>query len=181
MFQRLFGRERKANRALTDALYERIVAAARQPVFYSDWNVPDTPLGRFEMLSLAMLLFQHRLRGEPGAAQDVAQVLIEEFFTDIEHSLRELGISDPGVPKRMKRLARMFYGRTAAYTDALDRDDAEAMAAALTRNVRPDAAAWPEAARLAAYAFAAREALAAQPADAICGGRLDYPEAGRGR
>ena len=64
MFQRLFGRERSANRAITDALYEQIVAAARQPPFYSDWNVPDTPLGRFEMLSLHMFLFQHRLRGE---------------------------------------------------------------------------------------------------------------------
>ncbi len=177
MFQRLFGRERKANRTVTEALYERIVAAARQRVFYSDWGVPDTPLGRFEMLSLAMLLFQHRLRGEQGIAQEVAQVLIDEFFTDVEHSLRELGISDPGVPKRMKRLARMFYGRTAAYTDALDRADLEAMAAALTRNVRPDAAAWPEAAFLVAYAFRAQKVLAAQSTDAICAGELTYPNA----
>ena len=64
MFQRLFGRERHANRAITEALYAQIVAAARQTLFYSDWNVPDTPLGRFEMLSLHMFLFQHRLRGE---------------------------------------------------------------------------------------------------------------------
>ena len=64
MFQRLFGRERSANRAITEALYASIVAAARQKLFYSDWNVPDTPLGRFEMLSLHMFLFQHRMRGE---------------------------------------------------------------------------------------------------------------------
>lgn len=179
MFQRLFGRERNANRTVTEALYERIVAAARQKVFYSDWAVPDTPLGRFEMLSLAMLLLQHRLRGEQGPAQEIAQVLIDEFFTDVEHSLRELGISDPGVPKRMKRLARMFYGRTAAYTDALDRGDVEAMAAALGRNVRPDAVAWPEAAHLAGYVFVAQEALAAQPVAAICAGELAYPEATR--
>jgi cytochrome b pre-mRNA-processing protein 3 len=178
MFQRLFGRERNANRTVTEALYERIVAAARQKVFYSEWAVPDTPLGRFEMVSLMMLLFQHRLRGEPGMAREVAQVLIDEFFTDVEHSLRELGISDPGVPKRMKRLARMFYGRTAAYTDALDRDDAAALAAALGRNVRPDASAWPEAARLADYVVMAQKALAAQSTDAICAGKLAYPEAG---
>ncbi len=179
MFQRLFGRERNANRAVTEALYERIVAAARQTVLYSEWAVPDTPLGRFEMLSLAMLLFQHRLRGEGGTAGEIAQVLIDEFFTDVEHSLRELGISDPGVPKRMKRLARMFYGRTAAYTDALDRGDVGAMALALARNVRPDAGAWPEATRLANYAFAAQRTLAAQPVEAICTGTLAYPEAGR--
>ncbi len=123
MFQRLFGRERHANRAITEALYGEIVAAARQKTIYSDWNVPDTPLGRFEMVSLVMFLFQNRLYGETGPSADVAQVLIDEFFTDVEHSLRELGISDVGVPKRMKKLARMFYGRTAAYADALERGD----------------------------------------------------------
>ncbi|TIS80786.1 MAG: ubiquinol-cytochrome C chaperone, partial [Mesorhizobium sp.] len=99
MFQRLFGRERHANRAITEALYAQIVAAARQTVFYSDWNVPDTPLGRFEMLSLHMYLIQHRLRGEGGAAAEIAQVLIDEFFLDVDHSLRELGISDVVVPQ----------------------------------------------------------------------------------
>jgi len=180
MFQRLFGRESRANRAITEALYGEIVAAARQPVFYSDWRVPDTPLGRFEMLSLAMLLFQHRLRGEEGPAREVAQVIIDEFFTDVEHSLRELGISDPGVPKRMKRLAKMFYGRTAAYSDALDNADAAALAAALARNVRPDDADWPEAPNLAAYAFRAEKELARQATEDICAGRITFPAAGRG-
>ncbi|TIW61208.1 MAG: ubiquinol-cytochrome C chaperone, partial [Mesorhizobium sp.] len=161
MFQRLFGRERHANRAITEALYAQIVAAARQTVFYSDWNVPDTPLGRFEMLSLHMFLFQHRLRGENGAATEVAQVLIDEFFLDVEHSLRELGISDVGVPKRMKKLAKMFYGRTAAYDDALDRDDRDALAAALARNILPEAADWPQAPLLAAYVAGAARHLAA--------------------
>ena len=180
MFQRLFGRERRANRAITDALYGQIVAAARQEAFYSDWQVPDTPLGRFEMLSLAMLLFQHRLRGEDGSAREVAQVLIDEFFTDVEHSLRELGISDPGVPKRMKRLAKMFYGRTAAYSDALDQRDAGALAAALARNVRPDAADWPQAGDLAAYAFHVEKALAKQSIADICAGRIGFPAADGG-
>jgi cytochrome b pre-mRNA-processing protein 3 len=180
MFQRLFGRERRANRAITDALYGQIVAAARQETFYSDWQVPDTPLGRFEMLSLVMLLFQHRLRGEGGPAREVAQVLIDEFFTDVEHSLRELGISDPGVPKRMKRLAKMFYGRTAAYSDALDQADAGALAAALARNVRPDTAEWAQATELAAYAFRVEKELAAQPVADICAGRMAFPAASRG-
>ena len=69
MFQRLFGRERNANRVITEALYASIVAAARQEVFYSDWQAPDTPLGRFEVLSLHMFLFQHRMRGEQGPAR----------------------------------------------------------------------------------------------------------------
>lgn len=175
MFQRLFGRERQANRAITDALYTRIVAAARQEPFYSAWNVPDTPLGRFEMLSLHMFLFQHRLRGETGASADIAQQLIDEFFLDVDHSLRELGISDVGVPKRMKKLAKMFYGRTESYKDALERDDHAALAAALMRNVRPDAKEWLQASELADYVFAANRALAELPSQDICAGKLTYP------
>lgn len=175
MFQRLFGRHRQANRAITEALYTRIVAAARQEPFYSAWNVPDTPLGRFEMLSLHMFLFLHRLRGEAGASAEIAQLLIDEFFLDVDHSLRELGISDVGVPKRMKKLAKMFYGRTESYKDALERDDHAAFAAALLRNVRPDVKEWPEAAALAEYVFAANRTLAAQPSEDICAGKLTYP------
>lgn len=177
MFQRLFRREPKANRAITEALYGQIVAAARQPVFYSHWNVPDTPLGRFEMVSLHMFLFQHRLRGLDGMPGEIAQVLIDEFFMDVDHSLRELGISDVGVPKRMKKLAKMFYGRTTAYTEALDAGDRAALTAALARNVRPDAAEWPQAAALADYVIEADGHLAAQDTAAIAAGRLDFPAA----
>ncbi|RAZ88447.1 ubiquinol-cytochrome C chaperone [Mesorhizobium hawassense] len=178
MFQRLFGRERNANRAITDALYAQIVAAARQTVFYSDWNVPDTPLGRFEMLSLHMYLVQHRLRGEQGVAAEVAQVLIDEFFLDVEHSLRELGISDVGVPKRMKKLAKMFYGRTSAYDDALEQDDRVALAAALARNVMPDTSNWPQASLLANYVGGASQKLAAQSTESIAAGTVEFPPAG---
>ena len=175
MFQRLFGRERSANRAITEALYASIVAAARQTLFYSDWNVPDTPLGRFEMLSLHMFLFQHRMRGEAGASHELAQILIDDFFEDVDHSLRELGIGDMGIPKRMKKLARMYYGRTAAYDDALERNDSEALKAALARNIRPDAQPWPESARLADYVVGAVEMLAAQDSASIRSGSISFP------
>lgn len=175
MFQRLLGRDRKSNRAIIEALYDRIVAAARQPELYSAWQVPDTPLGRFEMLSLHVFLVQHRLKGESGAAREVAQVLIDAFFSDVDHSLRELGIGDMGIPKRMKKLARMFYGRTSSYEDALGRGDAAALAAALARNVRPEAGEWPEAAALAGYAEHACRMLAGQAPEAICAGSIAFP------
>ena len=181
MFKRLFGARRQTNREITERLYEAIVAAARQPHFYSHWKVPDTPLGRFEMLSLHMFLCQHRLHEAEAGARQVAQVLIDEFFLDIDHSLRELGISDVGVPKRMKRLARMYYGRTAAYADALERNDDEALAAALARNIRPDEQ-WAGAPDLASYVKSAVAHLAAQPVANICAGQLDFPHAdGEGR
>lgn len=172
MFQRMFRRD--PNRKIVEALYASIVAAARREHYFSQWQVPDTPLGRFEMISLQMFLVQHRLRGETGTARDVAQSLIDDFFTDVDHSLRELGIGDLGVPKRMKKLARMFYGRTVSYGEAIDAGDRAALAAALARNIRPDSADWPHAAALADHVLVSVEGLRATPTEAILRGDLHF-------
>lgn len=177
MLSRLLPFGRSRNQTIADRIYEQIVASARQPVFFSDWGVPDTPLGRYEALSLHMFLFLHRARGAAGPLERLAQHVTDEFFRDVDHSLRELGIGDLGVPKRIKKLARMFYGRARSYGEALDDDDRPALAAALARNVRPEAQDWPGAAALADYAFIARDALAAQDEAALLGGSIRYPDA----
>lgn len=178
MFKSILSFGKRPNQAITDALYGKIVAAARQRRFYSAWGVPDTPLGRFEMLSVHMFLFLERARGGTAAFADVAQELTDEFFKDVEHSLRELGIGDLSVPKRMKKLARMFYGRADAYRTAIEAQDHRALATALARNVRPDEADWPHADALAAYIAAATRQLSAQDEVGILAGRLAFPAAG---
>ena len=177
MFRRLFRRSNLSNRPLVDRLYGQIVAAARQPALYSEWTVPDTPLGRFEMVGLHLFLVLHRAKGVEGQMKDVCQELTDEFFRDVEHSIRELGISDPGVPKRMKMFSKMFYGRTLAYDDALDRRDQAALEAALARNVRPDKPDWPGAAGLAAYVRAAADALSAQSTADLLDAGAAFPRA----
>ncbi len=177
MFKRLLGFGANPNTIIVDDLYATIVAAARQPVCYSQWQVPDTPLGRFEMVSLSLFLLLHRLRGEKGQAAEIAQDLVDTFFKEVEHSIRELGIGDMGVPKRMKKLARMFYGRVESYSAALDARDEEALAAALKRNIQPTTEDWPEARHLARYALVAADSLASQPVERIVSGEVDYPEA----
>ena len=177
MFKSILGFGQKPNRHITDALYEAIVAAARQPHFYSAWNVPDIPLGRFEMLSLHMFLVLERIRGRQEALGEIGQELADEFFKDMDHSLRELGVGDISVPKRMKRLARMFYGRAEAYRLAIANADAAALAAALSRNIHPQDAKWPQAAALAAYMLEANAMLATQPDEALLAGRIVFPAA----
>jgi cytochrome b pre-mRNA-processing protein 3 len=181
MFKSLFGLGRRANRDITLNIYAAIVAAARQPELYLHHHVPDTPLGRFEMLSLHMFLFLHRLRGIEGAAEDLAQEVTDRFFEDVDHSLRELGIGDLGIPKRMKKLARMFYGRTVAYGQAIDAGDVEALAAALSRNIRPEATPWPEAAALARHVLSVSGRLRAQPIDDLLQGRIEFVRQGDSR
>lgn len=179
MFKRLFGARRNENAAIVHSIYGQIVAAARQPVLYAQWNVPDTPLGRYEMMALHMFLFLHRTRGEDGPIQDVAQDVTDEFFKDVDHSLRELGIGDVGVPKRMKKLAKMFYGRAGSYGKALEAQDREALAQALYRNVFPGGTDWHEAQAMADYVMASARDLSAQPAAAIIAGEIAFLPAER--
>lgn len=175
MFKSILGFRRRPNTEVIDALYGEIVAAARQPAFYAQWQVPDSPLGRYEMLSLHMFLFLERARSSSEALASVAQELTDEFFKDVEHSLRELGIGDLGVPKRMKKLARMFYGRAEAYREAIEAGDDAALAAALARNVAPELTGWTHAADLAGYARVALAHLAAQDEQDFLRGRVSYP------
>ena len=175
MFQRLFGSARSANQAIVEALYGSIVAAARQPVLYAVYATPDTPLGRFEMVGLHVFLLLDRLRDEPAPAPDVAQDLTDRFFADMESSLRELGIGDLGVPKRMKKLARMFYGRTLSYSRALRESDRAGLADALARNIRPGSARDAAADALAAYVVAAEQHLASQAAGRLTSGAVEFP------
>jgi cytochrome b pre-mRNA-processing protein 3 len=177
MLSRLFSRKRSVSEDILIRTYEAIVAAARQSQLFSDWKIPDTPLGRFESLSLHMILFLHRTKTAGPALKGLGQEVVEEFFKDVDHSLRELGIGDTSVPKRMKKLARMFYGRVAAYDAALEAVDEVEFAKALERNIFPDGPAWAHAGDMARYALISARDLAAQDDAGILSGTLSYPNA----
>src|SRR5262245_25415781 len=89
--------------------YRSIVAQSRQVKFYADWGVPDTVTGRFDMISLHMALMLRRLSGDP-VGRPFAQALVEVFFRDMDRSIRELGVTDIGVPNRVKKMGKAFYG-----------------------------------------------------------------------
>jgi cytochrome b pre-mRNA-processing protein 3 len=148
------------------------VAAARHPVFYADWSVPDTLDGRFDMISLHAFLVLDRLK---GTEQAFRQALVDELFADMDRSLREMGVGDLSVGKKVRKMAEVFYGRLAAYDQALAASQG-ALEAAIARNVFPD---QPEAAGpglLAAHVMVQREHLASQDAAAIAGGSVHFKE-----
>ena len=142
------------------------------------FDVPDSPLGRYEMLSLHVYLFVRRIKGRSPALKAIGQEVTDEFFRDVDHSLRELGIGDSGVPKRMKKLARMFYGRIESYDKALEANDHPALVAALARNIRPDSDSWSGAAALADYVGRAVRLLESQPDEVLASGKVIFPDAG---
>ena len=142
------------------SLYGVIVAQARRPAFYADYGVPDTPAGRFDMILLHLILFIRRLRDQPAAVRGLGQGVFDLFCRDMDHSFREMGIGDLAVPKHMRRVAEAFYGRAAAYDDAIDRGEEQPLVTVLARNILPDAVVPSAcASRLAAYVRAAIDQL----------------------
>ncbi len=167
---RFFRRDRR--RELVEGLYTRIAQASRQPGLYVDAGVPDTVEGRFESLSLHIVLTFRHLRTLPEPAADVNQDLADALFRALDQSLREMGVGDLSVPKKMKTLAEAFYGRARAYDPLLDARDSEGLALALQRNVT---GGEDPARRLAAYALEAQDRLAAQDLDAILAAGPVFP------
>ena len=152
--------------------YEAIVAAARHPVPFADWGVADDVDGRFDMLSLHMFLALDRLKGQTGQFR---QNLVDEFFADMDRSLREMGVGDISVGKKVRKMAEAFYGRVAAYDAALG-EGKSSLVAALARNFFPAGGETAAAAKLAEYTLAARSLLAETRTDSLIAGKIAFPE-----
>jgi cytochrome b pre-mRNA-processing protein 3 len=161
-----FRKPRLAPRGTIEAIYGMIVTQAREPVFYQELGVPDTVNGRFDLLLVHLWMVLRRLRGIEGGTE-VAQALFDHFCNDMDANLREMGVGDLAVPKRMQAFGEAFYGRSAAYDLALtDSNEAasnegssnEALAQAFCKNIL-DGKDIAHAHRLARYAQAAFSGL----------------------
>jgi cytochrome b pre-mRNA-processing protein 3 len=171
-------RARRANRTLIDQLHGKIVAASRRPSLYTDLGVPDTFEGRFEMVTLFAGLVMRRLTKLSGIGTELAQELADSVFRHFDVALREIGIGDVTVPKRLKRMAESFYGRNKAYGEGLDEPGSERLASALARNVygAGDVALAPMAVRLAQFVRSAADALDRTPLETFAAGEVEFPE-----
>ncbi len=168
--------KRKASRNSVRAVYGAIVAAARHPKLYADWGVPDTVDGRYDMIVLHTVLVLDRLASEGRAAQDLAQGLTDEVFADMDRSLREMGVGDLSVGKKVRRMAEVFYGRVQAYSGALKSGDSAALAEALYRNVFAGTGSRDGSGLLADHALRLRRHLHERPIGPILSGEIDFPD-----
>jgi cytochrome b pre-mRNA-processing protein 3 len=146
------------SRGTIEGIYGMIVTQAREPVFYRNLGVPDTVNGRFDLLVLHLWMVLRRLKPIEGGT-GVAQTLFDRFCDDMDANLREMGVGDLTVPKRMQAFGEAFYGRAAAYDVALAAGQ-EPLAQSLCKNIL-NGEAIEKARRLAIYAEAAIATLAA--------------------
>jgi cytochrome b pre-mRNA-processing protein 3 len=165
----LFKRRRET--PSVERLYGDVVAAARAPALYRDLGAPDTVMGRFELLALHVSLLLRRLRALPPPADSLAQELVDAFFAELDAALRQIGIGDVSVPKKVKKLGEAFYGRAKAYDEALAEDaESDALERALARNVLDRPGEPMLAAALALHARRNAEALDRLSLDDILAG-----------
>jgi cytochrome b pre-mRNA-processing protein 3 len=171
MLKRFFGGPDVAN-PRSDSVYASIVALARRPWLYSRAGVPDTVSARFDMIVLHLVLVIKRLQDGGPAAQAFSQALLETMFADMDRNLREMGVGDLSVAKRMRTMASVYYGRALAYSEAFSSaDPPAAVAQVLARNLFPsETPSIANLTLLAEHALALRAALAAMPVEALLAG-----------
>jgi cytochrome b pre-mRNA-processing protein 3 len=159
------------------ALYNRAVAAGRETFFYETLGVPDTLDGRFDLVGLHVALLIRRLRHDVAPGPALAQAVFDAMFSDMDVNLRELGVGDLSVGKRVRAMWEAFHGRARAYETALDAADPAALSAALVRNVwrGRETIVIAEAARhLAALTRAEDTHLARQGLAALAAGEVNF-------
>lgn len=159
-----------------DDLYDAIMAQARLPIYYQTLGVPDTLEGRFSILTIHLFAVFRRLKSAGAEATATAQALADRFVADMDTVLREIGVGDLSVPKKVRKLvaggANLIesYDRAAAaggqaletvIADSLPLDGEEARAAS---------------AKLIPYVNAMLEDLKTQPIEDICAGRIRFPD-----
>ena len=162
--------------------YTAIMAQARRPDHYGAGAVPDSFDGRFDMLAIHVHLVLRRLRSEGVARDDIGQALFDMFFRDMDQAMREAGVGDLGVGKKIRKMAQAFYGRAAAYDEAMgkaapakaDAETTKAMSAVLQRNLYPedDAADMAKLNAVAENLLALENKLADTPLEEILAGQL---------
>jgi len=168
---------RKPHERAGFALYGAAVAAARNPYLFEALGVPDTLDGRFDLISLHVGLLVCRIsRDADPRAKDLAQAVFDAMFADMDLNLREMGVGDLSVGKRVKRMWEAFHGRAQAYDSALRDGDMAGLRSALKRNVWRGAAPEGAPEALAAIVAAIAAALAAQPFDRLLAGEARFPD-----
>jgi cytochrome b pre-mRNA-processing protein 3 len=151
-------------------LYAAAVAAARDPFWYATLGVPDTLDGRFDLIAVHAFLLVHRVQSESS----LAQAVFDAMFADMEHNLREIGVGDLSVSKRVRAMWEAFHGRSKVYAVALDAGDKDALAAALARNVWRGNAPPGSPEALADQVLQQAAHLASQPLDRFASGHAEF-------
>ena len=118
---------------------DAVTARARLPEPYLKGWVSDTIYGRFNMVTLVATLALRRLRACGAEGRVLSKAFVEMLFSDFDHALRENGVGDASIARRIRKMGEEFYGLAKAIDEALEAGAPQKeIAAVLQRNVQPD-------------------------------------------
>jgi cytochrome b pre-mRNA-processing protein 3 len=103
--------DRRKQKRRGQALFDRAAAAARVPELYLDGGVADTTDGRFEMLCLHMVVLLDRVQRVPADGALLARAANEAFVETMDDTMRQMGVGDLAVPRKVKKAAAALYDR----------------------------------------------------------------------
>ncbi len=160
-----------------EALHAILVKQARLPVFFADLDVADTPEGRFDMVILHAFLLFNRLKEGGEETADLAQAVYDVMFAFLKIGLREMGIGDTGMTRRVKDMTEAFRGRCQAYEDGLAETSDETLMDALDRNLYRKTSVRRDCLEIVAQYMRAQKAhLARQSLSDIKRGRASFTQ-----
>lgn len=166
--------KKSSTREVPQQIYGSLMTKARSEILYRDFGVPDTVMGRFDMLAMHVYLVARRFRAESGETfETLNQDVFDLFVADIERALRELGIGDTTVPKRKKKMVRSFYGQIEDFDAAISGKDIEKLAQAV-QNRYLEEAEMSDSDALARYMIKVEETLASQSASDLLMGKISF-------
>ena len=167
----------KSTRSNADALYGRIVLQARKPAFYEEFGVADTIDGRFDLIVLHAFLVLRRLGMGAETTEGLRQELFNAMFMNMDSSLREMGVGDLSVGKKIKKMATAFYGRVEAYEVPMSENDGSGLAEAVARNLfRGEIPNEGAASGVSAYMLATWSDLMEQPLERFLLGLVSFDD-----
>ncbi len=172
----LLDRFREARRAsdASNSLYVQAVEQARSPVFFTQYGVPDTVDGRFDLIILHIMLLIRRLRGNGKAAAEMSQSVLNHMFSDMDRNLREMGVGDLSVGKQVKKMAKAFYGRSEVWEEGMDAGRVQLMSAFEETVYRSVEQSHEQVSSLADYTLAIDEVLKAHDTAHLLAGQISF-------
>ena len=123
-FSKLLGRK---DPAMEDAVrvYSKLMQQARQASFYGIDKAPDNYDGRIDVLTLHIAPILKVLSDHGEQGKRLSQAIFDVMRDDFEIAMREEGLSDTGIKRRIKPMMQLFYTRVKTYVEALKSDAAE--------------------------------------------------------
>jgi len=177
MFDFLFKNKRLGNSA--HKLFLSIINQSRVSTFYSEYDVEDILDGRFDLLVLHMAFVLDKLdqHKDSEGGQQIRQNLQEIMFDNLDLTLREIGVGDLGVGKKIKIMAEAFYGRMSVYKQLFSIFDLKKMSKALHRNLyREKTINHEKLIQMSHYVYDQKHHINEQSIENVISGKIDFIE-----